>query len=130
MQAAENSRPKTMMTMQEVPDGKGGTVHKLMPARPEKAGKKKKATLPDPIVNNVAASDENLLQFIQRIERLNEEKDGIAADIRDVYLESKSQGYDPKIIRQIVAQRKLPAHDLAEMEAIKAIYKDAIGMEF
>lgn len=119
-----------MMTMQEVPDGKGGTVHKLMPARPEKAGKKKKATLPDPIVNNVAASDENLLQFIQRIERLNEEKDGIAADIRDVYLESKSQGYDPKIIRQIVAQRKLPAHDLAEMEAIKAIYKDAIGMEF
>ncbi|MCC2603040.1 DUF2312 domain-containing protein [Sphingopyxis yananensis] len=80
-------------------------------------------------MNNVAASDEQLLQFIERIERLEEEKSGISADIRDVYLESKSLGYEPKIIRQIVAQRKLPLHDLAEMEAIKAIYKNAIGMQ-
>jgi uncharacterized protein (UPF0335 family) len=75
-----------------------------------------------------SVSDEQLRLFIERIERLEEEKKGIADDIRDVYLESKSQGYDPKIMRQIIRLRKMPVHDRKEMEAILDVYKAALGI--
>ena len=58
---------------------------------------------------NVAA--DQLRLFIERIERLEEEKKGIADDIRDVYAEAKSTGYDAKIMRQIVRLRKMEPHD-------------------
>jgi len=76
---------------------------------------------------NVAA--DQLRLFIERIERLEEEKKGVADDIRDVYAESKSMGYDPKIMRQIVRLRKMEAHDRQEMEAILETYKNALGIE-
>ena len=74
-------------------------------------------------------SDEQLRLFVERIERLLEEKKGIQDDVRDVYLEAKSQGYDPKIMRQIVRLRKMPVHDRKEMEAILDVYKSALGIE-
>ena len=80
-------------------------------------------------MSEATVSDEQLRLFIERIERLEEEKKGIADDIRDVYLESKSQGYDPKIMRQIVRLRKLPPHDRKEMEAILDVYKSALGID-
>ena len=70
-----------------------------------------------------------LKSLVERIERLEEEKKGIADDIRDVYLEAKSQGYDPKIMRQIVRLRKMPVHDRKEMEAILDVYKSALGID-
>ena len=76
---------------------------------------------------NVAA--DQLRLFIERIEPLEEEKKGVADDIRDVYAESKSMGYDPKIMRQIVRLRKMEAHDRQEMEAILETYKNALGIE-
>jgi len=76
---------------------------------------------------NVAA--DQLRLFIERIERLEEEKKGIADDIRDVYAESKAQGYDSKIMRQIVRLRKMETHDRQEMEAILETYKAALGLE-
>ena len=76
---------------------------------------------------NVAA--DQLRLFIERIERLEEEKKGIADDIRDVYAEAKGQAYDAKIMRQIVRLRKMEAHDRAEMEAILETYKAALGIE-
>ncbi len=76
---------------------------------------------------NVAA--DQLRLFIERVERLEEEKKGIADDIRDVYAEAKGQGYDPKIMRQIVRLRKMQPHDRAEMEAILDTYKSALGLE-
>ena len=76
---------------------------------------------------NVAA--DQLRLFIERIERLEEEKRGIADDIKDVYLEAKANGYDVKIMRQIVRLRKLPKHDRQEMEAILQTYLAALGME-
>ena len=79
-------------------------------------------------MSEATPSDEQLRLFIERIERLEEEKKGIADDIRDVYLESKSQGYDPKIMRQIVRLRKMPVHDRKEMEAILDVYKSALGI--
>jgi uncharacterized protein (UPF0335 family) len=77
-------------------------------------------------VGNVAA--DQLRLFIERIERLEEEKKGIADDIRDVYSEAKSQGYDAKIMRQIVRLRKMTNDDRAEMEAVLETYKNALGL--
>lgn len=76
---------------------------------------------------NVAA--DQLRLFIERIERLEEEKKGIGDDIKDVYLEAKANGYDAKIMRQIVRLRKMPQHDRQEMEAILQTYLAALGME-
>lgn len=77
--------------------------------------------------DNVAA--DQLRLFIERIERLSEEAKGIADDIKDVYLEAKASGYDPKIMRQIVRLRAMPQHDRQEMEAILQTYLSALGME-
>lgn len=73
-------------------------------------------------------TNEQLRLFIERVERLEEEKKGIADDIRDVYAEAKSQGYDPKIMRQIVRLRKMETHDRQEMEALLDTYKSALGL--
>ena len=75
---------------------------------------------------NIAA--DQLRLFIERVERLEEEKNGIADDIRDVYSEAKSQGYDAKIMRQIVRLRKMTQDDRQEMEAILDNYKSALGL--
>lgn len=77
--------------------------------------------------DNIAADQLRLL--IERVERLEEEKKGIADDIKDVYAEAKATGYDVKIMRQIVRLRKMPAHDRQEMEAILQTYLAALGME-
>lgn len=74
------------------------------------------------------SADDQLRLFIERIERLEEEKKGVADDIRDTYSEAKSQGYDPKIMRQVVRLRKMEAHDRQEMELILETYKAALGL--
>lgn len=71
---------------------------------------------------------DQLRLLIERIERLEEEKKGIADDIRDVYSEAKSNGYDAKIMRQIVRLRKMTNDDRAEMEAVLETYKSALGL--
>lgn len=76
---------------------------------------------------NVAADQLRLL--IERVERLTEEAKGIGDDIKDVYLEAKATGYDPKIMRKIVALRKMAPHDRQEMEQILQTYLAALGME-
>ena len=75
-----------------------------------------------------AVSNDQLRLFMERIERLDEEKKGISDDIRDVFSEAKSQGYDAKIMRQILRLRKMEPHDRAEMEALLDIYKSALGL--
>ena len=76
--------------------------------------------------DNVAA--EQLRLFIERIERLEEEKKGIADDIKDVYAESKSNGYDTKTMRKIVALRRMEAHVRQEADALLATYRNALGL--
>jgi uncharacterized protein (UPF0335 family) len=73
-------------------------------------------------------SNEQLRLLMERIERLEEEKKGVADDIRDVFSEAKSQGYDTKIMRQILRLRKMEPHDRAEMEALLDVYKSALGL--
>ena len=75
---------------------------------------------------NVAA--DQLRLFIERIERLEEEKKGIADDIKDVYLEAKAGGYDPKTMRAIVRLRKMNKDDRDEADALLETYKAALGM--
>ena len=74
------------------------------------------------------ASDDRLRLLVERVERLEEEKKGISDDIKDVYLEAKAVGYDVKIMRKIVALRKMPVDDRREMEAILDLYKNALGL--
>ncbi|MDQ4420715.1 DUF2312 domain-containing protein [Sphingobium sp. DEHP117] len=76
---------------------------------------------------NVAA--DQLRLFIERIERLEEEKKGIADDVKDVYAEAKATGYDVKTMRQIVRLRKLEKHVRQEAEALLETYKAALGLE-
>jgi uncharacterized protein (UPF0335 family) len=73
-------------------------------------------------------TDDRLRLLIVRIERLEEDKKGIADDIRDVYAEAKAVGYDSKIMRQIVRLRKMKPDDRAEMEAILDTNKAALGL--
>lgn len=76
--------------------------------------------------NSVAA--DQLRLFIERVERLEEEKKGIADDVRDVYSEAKANGYDPKIMRKVVALRKMETHVRNEQDAILETYRTAIGV--
>lgn len=75
---------------------------------------------------NIAA--DQLRLFIERIERMEEERAVVAIDIREVYSELTSQGYDAKVVRQIVKLRKMSSDDRAEMEAILDTYKSALGL--
>jgi uncharacterized protein (UPF0335 family) len=76
------------------------------------------------------ASDERLKMLIERVERLEEERKGIADDIRDVYMEAKAVGYDPKIMRQIVRLRKMKPDDREEQAMLLETYQIALGMYF
>ncbi|MDG1438639.1 MAG: DUF2312 domain-containing protein [Emcibacteraceae bacterium] len=69
-----------------------------------------------------------LKSFIERIERLEEEKKAMADDIKDIYGEAKSTGFDPKIMRQIVRIRKMDETERQEQEALLDVYTHALGM--
>jgi uncharacterized protein (UPF0335 family) len=79
-----------------------------------------------PDVGGIAG--DRLKSFIERIERLEEEKKALANDIKEVYAEAKGTGFDTKIIRQLIRLRKMDKDDLDEQETLIDIYKRAIGM--
>lgn len=71
---------------------------------------------------------DQLRSFIERIERLEEEKKTIAEDIKDVYGEAKGTGFEPKILKKVIAIRKQDKDERAEQEAILDTYLAALGM--
>ena len=73
-------------------------------------------------------SGEQLRQYISRIEKLEEEKRDIADNIRDAFADAKSNGFDPKVMRQLLKIRKVDSQELEEQETILDIYKHAMGM--
>lgn len=73
------------------------------------------------------ATQEKLRQYVARIERLEAEKAELAADIREVYSEAKSFGFQPKILRKVISLRKMEPNDRAEEEALLDIYLDAVS---
>ena len=78
-------------------------------------------------VGGIAATQ--LRSFVDRIERLEEEKKGIADDIKDLYSEAKGQGFDVKVLRKIISLRKKSKEDRQEEEELLELYKSALGME-
>lgn len=87
-------------------------------------------TLDAPADNRVdsigGAAREQLKAFVARIERLEEDKAGVMADMKEVYGEAKSTGYDVKILRKVVALRKIEAHERQETEALLELYLGAV----
>ena len=79
-----------------------------------------------PEVGGIAG--ERLRAFIERIERLEEERRTLAADIKEVYAEAKGNGFDAKTMRQIIRLRRMDKDDLDEQETLLDIYKRALGM--
>ncbi len=71
---------------------------------------------------------DELRQFIERIERLDQEKKDIAEQQKEVMAEAKGRGYDTKVIRKVIALRKREPDDIAEEEAVMEMYKQALGM--
>lgn len=76
---------------------------------------------------NIAA--DQLRSVIERIERMNEEKDAIAQDIREIYAEARGNGFDVKALREIIKLRKMEANERYEKEALIDTYMRAIGMK-
>jgi uncharacterized protein (UPF0335 family) len=74
------------------------------------------------------ASEDRLRSIVERHERLDEEVKGLRSDQKDIMLEGKSAGYDPKVLRQLLRIRKMDPAELAEQETILDLYKRAMGM--
>jgi uncharacterized protein (UPF0335 family) len=75
-----------------------------------------------------AVAPDLLKSFVERIERLEEEKASISGDVKEVYAEAKSQGFDTKVLRKVVALRKRDAAERREEQEIMELYLQALGM--
>jgi uncharacterized protein (UPF0335 family) len=71
---------------------------------------------------------DRLKAFVERVEKLEEEKKAISDDVRDVYAEAKANGYDTKALRTVVKLRKMDVNDRKEQEAVLETYMHALGM--
>lgn len=94
------------------------------------------ASMRDSVANDVpetkdsaGVSGQRLKAFIERIERLEEEKAGLAEDIKDIYAESKGVGFDTKTMRKVIRLRKMDREKRREEEELLELYKSAIGLE-
>ena len=74
------------------------------------------------------ATADRLTNYIERIETLEEEKAALASDLKEVYAEAKLEGFDPKVLRQVVRLRKLEAQEREEQESLLHMYMQALGM--
>lgn len=82
----------------------------------------------NPPKNTGGIAGDNLRQYIERIERLAEERAVINEDIREVFAEAKANGFDAKIMRKIITIRKMEAAERDEQDALIELYKNALGM--
>ena len=80
------------------------------------------------LIPGSGAGADHLIQFIERIERLEEEKRALMADIRDVYSEAKGTGFEPKIMRQLVKMRAMDRELLQEQDELLETYRAAVGL--
>lgn len=80
----------------------------------------------DPAVGGIAA--DRLRSIIERVERLEEERKGLAGDIKDIFTEAKSAGFNVKVLRQIIRIRKQEPSEVEEQETLLDVYRRALGM--
>ena len=78
--------------------------------------------------NTTNQTGEILKSFIERIERLEEEKASISADIREVFAEAKANGFDTKVLKEVIKLRKMDSDERAEKESLLDVYLHALGM--
>jgi len=78
--------------------------------------------------NHGAIDDRQLIAVIERIEKVNEEVAALAADLKEIYAEAKSAGFDPKYIRQMVRLRKMDPDELSENDELTKMYRSALGL--
>lgn len=74
-------------------------------------------------------ANDRLRLLVERVERLTEEKQGVADDIKDTFAEAKAVGYDPKIMRKIITLRKMSDDDRREQQTILQLYADELGLD-
>ena len=82
----------------------------------------------DQVDSSYRVTADELRQFVERYERLEIDKKDIADQQKEIMAEAKGRGYDTKVLRKIVALRKRDVNDIAEEEAVLAMYKEALGM--
>jgi len=80
--------------------------------------------------NSEAIAKDQLRAFVERVERMEEEKSAIATDIREIYAEAKGNGFDTKVLRQVVKIRKQDRSEYMEQQSILDLYLSALGMGF
>lgn len=73
-------------------------------------------------------NNELLLSLVERIEKLNEESEAIAADVKEIYKEALAQGFDPKYIKKCIALRKKDKDEIAEEDEVLSLYRKALGI--
>ena len=91
-----------------------------------KASRDRQANAPDSDVGGIAA--DRLRSIVDRIERLEQERKALGDDIKDIYSEAKSAGFDVKVLRQIIRLRKQEAAEVEEQETLLDLYRRALGM--
>ncbi len=94
--------------------------------RPRCGGPRRGPRAGNPAVGGIAA--DRLRSIIERVERLEEERKALGSDIKDIFAEAKSAGFDVKVIRQIIRIRKQEPSDVEEQETLLDIYRRALGM--
>ena len=72
--------------------------------------------------------NKQLLTIIERVEKLNEEAAALAADIKEIFTEAKSVGYDPKYVRQMIRLRRMDPDELSETDELTKMYRHALGL--
>ena len=82
----------------------------------------------DKEINITQSKDDRLKSLIERVERLEEEKNNLLADIKEVFSEAKGLGYDPKIMRKVLIIRKMDIDERLEQEALLKTYRSALGI--
>jgi uncharacterized protein (UPF0335 family) len=95
-------------------------------AQDAKASRDRQAADPESEVGGIAV--DRLRSVIDRIERLEEERKALAGDIKDIYAEAKSAGFEPKVIKQIISIRKKEPAEVEEQETLLDLYRRALGM--
>jgi len=86
------------------------------------------AALKDDEVKTGGLAVDRLRSLVERIERLEEERKALSGDIKDIYGEAKSAGFDPKVLRQLIRIRKQEPADVEEAETLLDVYRRALGM--
>jgi uncharacterized protein (UPF0335 family) len=78
--------------------------------------------------NHGAIDNKQLITIIERVEKINEDVSALAADMKEIFAEAKSAGFDPKYIRQMVRLRKLDPDELSETDELTKMYRNALGL--